>query len=486
MANVSRMKPEDNFPDQALDDTIQKFPDANVTSPGILSGGSYTFMLASVADAIQPWGRNIAFRDIQLRDFWPSETYLAGAVTSVCFRNAGFRWQIMGPPLVANAMTDVLNSALAGDTFGWGPFIEKVSQDLYTQDNGAFIELIRDPGIDANSAFKDESAPVIGIGHLDSSRCVRTGNPIHPVVYRDREGEIHRLKWYEVIALSDFPSAIERLNGVGYCAVTRALRLAQLLRSVEIYKDEKIGGRMYKAIHIVGGVSRTDIEDTKRRGREEADNMGHIRYIDPVILASLDPEKPVSVATLNLASLPDGFDIAKEMEWYIAGLALSFGVDYQEFAPMPGRNLGSSEQSAIMHKKQTGKSPAVFMRVISDAFKNYGVLPRNTTLDFDDNRLWDELERQEIRTKAMEELVMAARAGILSPEAIRQILVNREIYTSEEMSSMAPDYGLNILVPSKQPIGQIGGSTALADAGRTDKAQIDPIKGAQLEKGIDD
>lgn len=475
------MQPESNFPDQALQETVQKFPDQNNTSASLLSG-NLTFMLASVADSIQPWGRSVALRDMQLRDFWPSETYLAGAVTSVCFRNAAFDWEVTGPSAVSQAVTDMLNSAIAGDTFGWVPFVEKLSQDLYTQDNGAFVELIRNPGMDANSAFKAENAPVIGIAHLDASQCVRTGNPLYPVVYSDREGNIHRLRWYEVIALSDFPSAIEKMNGVGYCPVTRALRLAQLLRSVEIYKDEKIGGRLYKSIHIIGGVSRTDLDDAKRRGREEADNLGHVRYIDPVILASLDPEKPVSVATLDLAGLPDGFDLAKEMEWYISGLALSFGVDYQEFAPLPGRNLGSSGQSAIMHKKSSGKGPAVFMRTISSAFKNFGVLPRNTTLDFDDNRQWEELEKQEIRTKAMEEMVMAARAGVLSPEAIRKILVGRGIYTEDEIGGIAADYGLDILVPTKAPIGQVGGSTAVADAGRIDKGQIDPLKGNQLMK----
>ena len=483
MPNVSRMQPENNFPDQALQETIQKFPDQANTSPNLFDG-SLTFMLASAADAISPWGRSVALRDMQLRDFWPTETYLAGAVANVCFRNAAFRWEIHGPTSIETAVTDMLTSAISGDTFGWVTFIEKLSQDLYTQDNGSFIELIRDPGMDANSAFKAENAPVIGIAHLDASSCVRTGNPGYPVVYRDREGGIHKLKWYEVIAMSDFPSAIEKMNGVGYCPVTRALRLAQLLRSIEIYKDEKIGGRLYKSIHIVGGVSRTDIDDAKKRGREEADNFGHIRYIDPVILASLDPEKPVSVATLDLASLPDGFDLGKEMEWYIAGLALSFGVDYQEFAPLPGRNLGSGGQSAIMDKKSSGKGPAVFMRTISEAFKNSGVLPRNTTLEFDDNRQWEELEKQEIRTKAMEEMTMAARAGILNPDSIRKILVNRGIYTEAEVKDIPADYGLDILVPTKAPIGQIGGNTARADAGRTDKGQIDPTKGGQLLKEI--
>ena len=481
MANVSKMQPENNYPDEALKGTVQEFPDAGGVSPNLM-GGNLTFMLASVADSIVPWGRQVAFRDMQLTDFWPTETFLAGAVTNVCFRNAAFDWEVQGPTAVSQAVTDMLLSAIAQDSFGWVPFVERLSQNIYTTDNGGFIELIRDPGIDANSPFKAELAPVIGIAILDSSQCVRTGNPTYPVVYRDRNGGLHKLKWYEVIAMSDFPSALERMNGVGICAVSRALRLAQLLRSIEIYKDEKIGGRLYKSIHIIGGVSRTDIDDAKKRGREEADNAGHIRYIDPVILASLDPEKPVSVATLDLASLPDGFNLADEMQWYIAGLALSFGVDYQEFAPLPGGNLGSSAQSAILHKKASGKGPAVFMRTLSEAFTNYGVLPRNTKLVFDDKNQQDELEKQEIRSKAMEEMVMAVRAGILDPDAARTILKERKIYSESQLSKIAEDYGLDIVVPSKASIGQIGGSNIGENSKRQDKGQIDPVKGGQLKK----
>jgi hypothetical protein len=96
------------------------------------------------------------------------------------------------------------------------------------------------------------------------------------------------------------------MNGVGYSSVTRSLRLAQIMKSMELFKDEKIGGRNAKEINVVSGVSRTDIEDALKRTKENANNIGNVRYIDNVVLASLDPEKPVSVATISLASLPDG------------------------------------------------------------------------------------------------------------------------------------------------------------------------------------
>jgi hypothetical protein len=424
-------------------------------------------------------------RDRQLRDFWPTESYLAGAVANVSFRNSVFDWEIRGGGVkVQQAVTDILLSAIAGDSFGWVPFIQKFSQDLYTQDNGSFIELVRDEGMDANSRFKGALAPVLGIAHLDSNQCSRTGNPEYPVVYTNRDGEKHKLQWFEVIPFSDYPSAIEKMNGVGYSACTRILRMAQVARSILIFKDEKISGRQYKQIHFVSGVSRQDIKDEMVRGQEEANNSGMIRFILPAILASLDPEKPVSTATIDLASLPDGFNFDEDMKWYISGLALGFGVDYQEFAPLPGGNIGSSQQSMILHRKGSGKGPAVFMRMISEGFRNYGVLPRNVEMRFNDKDEQEELEKQQVRSKALEEYAMAIRNFILTPGAARADLVRRGIYDADTITGIPAEYGIKEMDPAskRNPVGQLGGNTQREDVNRNETGKPNETVGGRLRK----
>jgi len=413
MPNRSQIAPDDKFPLDAIAESIQKQPPVNV-SP--FQGGILTFQMASAADQIVAWGKNTNKRDQQLREFWPTESFLAGAVVTVSFRNAGVDWEIRGASeRVNHAVTDMLKSAIAGDKVGWTEFAKKFSQDLYTCDNGAFIELIRDPGMDANSRFKGELAPVLGIAHLDSGACTRTGNIETPVLYEDRDGQFHKMQWFEVISFSEFPSAIERMNGVGYCAVTRALRLAQIMRSISLFKDEEVSGRNVKKINIVGGVGRTQIEDAIKVTTEKANNQGNARFIEHSILASLDPEKPVSLVTVDLASLPEGFNYDQEMQWYVAGLALDFGVDYQEFAPLPGGAIGSSSQSTVLDRKSSGKGPRNWMDSISESFKNYGVLPRNCDMIFNDKNEMEEMERQAVRTKASEEAAIIVNAKIPVP-----------------------------------------------------------------------
>jgi hypothetical protein len=479
------LQPDSQFPAQALQESVQEFP---TPQSGLGGNAIFTWNIASAADAIARWGSNVHLRDRQLRDFWPTETYLAGAMASVSMRNATLDWEIKGPEAVAKAVTDMLGAAIAGDSFGWVPFVEKFSQDLYSQDNGAFIELIRDPGQDANSRFKDENAPVIGIGHLDSGQCSRTGDPSTPVIYTDRKGVLHQLKWFQVIPFADFPSSIERMNGVGVCSVSRALRVAQIMRSIFLYKDEKVSGRHYKQIHFVSGVARSEIDDTLKRGQEDANNKGQIAFILPAVLASLDPEKPVSTATIDLASLPDGFDLDQEMKWYISGLAIAFGVDYQEFAPLPGGQIGSASQSMILHRKTSGKNPAVFMRTLVDGLRNYGALPRNVTMRFNDKDEQEELERQEVRTKALEEAAITARSFILPPDKIRQSLVRRGIYEQADIEGVPEDYGVEQLAKAgaRNPVGQTGGNTIVEDAGRQDTGVPNPNVGDNLRKETHD
>lgn len=509
------LEPESQFPDQAIQQSVVVPPPPE--QMGAVQGfGNLTFTwnIASVADSVAPWGINVKMRDKQLRDFISSESFIGGAMANIAARNSGFEWEVRGPSeKVITALTDVLNSALAGTAFGWSSFISKFTQDLHGQDNGAVLELIRDPGLDANSKFKGPAAPVIGIGHLDSGQCIRTGNMETPVVYVDRTSIRHKMYWYQVIPFSEFPSSIERMYGVGVCSVSRALRLAQIMRSISIYKDERISGRHYKQLHLVGGVSRTDIDTAKQRGREDADNAGQLRFIEPAILASLDPEKPVSVATIDLAGFPDGFNFDQEMQWYVSGLALAFNTDYQEFAPLPGGQMGGGAQSPMLARRSSGKGPAVFMRILPEALSNYGFFPKGYSLVFKAKDLQDETDKQTIRKMALEEAALAMRNGILTPDAMRQDLVRRAIYDKLTIEGIDKNFGLELAMTTvretitdpgatqtgegvqvpkvmnsaqtsagSKKVGQVGGNTMAEDAARTPVGGQRPSQSGRLQK----
>ena len=374
---------------------------------------SFVLQLASAADEIMPWGRNVIFRDRQLRQFWPTEPTLAGAVTSTAATRAAYSFTLDGPPRTVNAAMDMLQNADFGK--GLVSLLLKTGIDLLSQDNGAFTEIIRE-------ANRPDSA-VVGLAHLDAGQCIRTGDPKIPVLYTDpRTGIEHKLKWYQVITWEEMPSPIAVMNNVQYSAVTRVLRAAQILRDIAVYRNEKVAGRRSKAIHFVGGAKRTEIEDARKRLGEEADNQGFVRYIEPIIIAGLDPNSPVSVATLDLASLPDGFDMDKEMQWYITQLALGFGGDYLDLAPLPGKGLGSAKESDTLSRKSRGKGPAIWMKLVAHKFNYCGVLPSTVEWRFDDDDLTVDKEKAEIAKTEAETRKIDIESGVLTPQVARQIM----------------------------------------------------------------
>lgn len=388
---------------------------------------SMVLTLASFADDITAWGSNVHYRDQQLRAFWPTEPVLASAIYTIISRNAAFDWALEGPPRTVNAVQAILHEADMGR--GWLTFITKLSADLFTCDNGAFIEVIRD----GNS----ETSPVVGLAHLDSGRCRRTGVAEWPVVYTDRLGREHKLEPWQVITVEEFPSPIETMNGVQLCAVSRVLRMAQLMRDIGIYKREKVSGNQSKQIHIVSGVRTQEITDAMDAHKSEQSNQGYMRYLKPLMFGTLDPTAAVKVETIDLASLPDGFNEEQAMRQYLTVLSMGFGADYQDFAPLPGGNLGSSAQSQILHQKSRGKGPALFMKLLEHKFNFHGVIPRNVTFRYDEQDVMADLEQAQLAKARADTEALYVDRGVLTPQAVRQRMLDRGDLTQEEFDALS-------------------------------------------------
>ena len=416
--------------------------------------GDFVLWLASIADDIQPWGgvyTSFRRRDAQLRQFWMQEPGLASALYTITIRDAAFSWTIKGDaPNTVKATQNMLHNADLGK--GWLDFIQKWRLDFLTQENGAFFEVIRQ----ADSP----NSPVIGINHLDAGRCRRTGVLDWPVIYTDRLGGEHKMKSYQVVMASDFPSPIVTANGVGFCAVSRVLRQAQFMRDIGIRDRERSSGIDPKSLHIVAGPNRADIENVLNVHKDEQLQQSKIRYSKPVIFTTMDPNATVSVETLDLAPKPDQWDFDVQMRWYFTLIAMATGIDLQDLMPLPGKGLGSSMQSLILHEKSKGKGPELFMKTIEHIFNFHGIIPQNVTFEYDEKDPAAEKESAELFKVYSEASENFVNSGVLSDQGIRNImldegLISQEIYDLE--SQGRPDATDEVVADSdKKPIRQPG------------------------------
>ncbi len=381
---------------------------------GGLGIGNIFINVAAAADSFIAWGGNPRARDRQLRDFWPTEPHFASALFSVVAQYVAFGFSLSGPPRMVGISQTMLNSV----EFGQGPeaLLTKALIDYLTQDNGAWIEIVR--------TDDEPAAPCVSLNHLDSARCLRTGMPATPVMYIDTAGHYHLLKWYNVIELTEFPSPIETAHGLQYSALTRILRSAQIARDVAIVKQEKAGGRFTRQIHFVSGVGTRIIEDAKVQKSVDADQKGLIRFMEPLVIGTVDPTSKVDVATIDLASIPEDYDEQKALQTYITLLAMAFGTDYQNLAPLPGGGLGSGSQSKVINMKSRGKGPGLFMRKLARAMNFHGVIPRTVTFKFGEQDAAEQMERTEVRKARAEEREIRVRSGEITTEVARQMAVD--------------------------------------------------------------
>lgn len=401
----------------AVRQSVVDFPGPN---EGISPAGPMVFNIAASADEFIPWGYNLKGRDRQLRGFWPSEPLLAAAVYSMAVRMAVMDWSIVGadpekprPKNTIRAVERMLRNADRGN--GWQVFVVKVMTDVYTQDNGGFIELIR--------TKNRPDSPVIGIAHLDSARCFRTGNPEVPVIYLDRQGREHKMKWWNVVTVEDMPSPVETMYGAQLCAVSRALRAAQIIRDIAVYKKEKVSGQFARAVHFLSGLTRQNIQDALKLAEENAWNMNLTRYIQPIIVPTIDPQAQLNHVQVDLASLPDGFDEETTLKWYVTQLAITFGVDYQEFAPLAGGALGSGQQSEILHLKSRAKGPAMSIQIFEHIFNDCGIIPNIVKFGLNSEDALANAERAKARYERGRDRSLRVDSGELDIEGARQMAV---------------------------------------------------------------
>ena len=361
----------------ALDNTIQsdvKLP------PDQAAGFNFFTMLARSGDMIAPWWSST--RDIQLRRLWKTSDHLSGAMYTTIAKISTIPMRIVPKDMsikshvkLAEDYTNIIHvTAQYGE--GWAKFYQMILEDLFGQDNGFFAEIIGEGPKDGPI-----TGMPISISHLDASRCTRTRNPMFPVIYNDIGGTYYKLHYSRVMYSSQMPSADARMNGVGFCACSRAINSAQNLIDIGIYKQEKMGSRPQRELFITqGGLDPEDLAMAINTANEVMDMQGLTRFAKSIAVG--DRNIPMAdVKSIPLSGLPDGFNEKESTILGMAVLSMAFGIDAREL--FPGMESGATKADAIIqHIKQRGKSVGQTIELIERQF-GHKYLPQFLKMVFD-------------------------------------------------------------------------------------------------------
>ena len=409
--------------EQSVSLTIQdKKPDIG----GGLANISLVSMLSRASYSLPPWWSKA--RDMKMAKFWKTSDHLSGAVYSMQSKMTAIPNKVIAKDpsnkahvKQAEMLTDILNNGSEwGD--GWVSFYGKFVEDLITQDNGAFAEVIGEG---------PKTGAIVGrpisVAHLDSARCTRTGHPIYPVIYQSTDNKRYKLHYTRVMLASQMASPRKEMNSVGFCSVSRCVNVTQTLIDILVYKQEKLGSRPHRQLIITkGGLDPDDIRNAFSLAEAGMDSQGLSRYSKVIVGGSSSlPESGVEV--IELSQMPDGFDEQTSITLGMATIALAFGVDARDL--FPAMSAGSTRADALLqHLKQRGKGPGQILQITERQF-DYKFLPPHLDFIFDFQD--DAQDRQEAEIR---EIRANKRVQDKSTEAVNERTMHEQMVEDGDVS----------------------------------------------------
>lgn len=404
------------------------FP-VRIALPQIMSLPSYTDL-----PPYWSWSRDVALTNtIHKEDMWGA----AVARTATKFAAHGYKVEDSedSKRRVAQAQ-ELFKRANGGE--GWVPFAMKTMQDLLTTDNGIFIRIRRaddeevkvrtkaaplfgaDDGAFAQVVQSSPGAKITGLYHLDSLRCIRTGNLSYPVRYQPLMGAPQLLRWDQVLMYADMASPRAELFGVGLCAASRAYKTIAKLAAIEQMIFEYVTGGGANKLVFVGGIQEATLRNLIKAGVDEAQAKGFVYYLG-TILGAIPGDTPVNVTEVLLKALPEGFVPKEERDNAYLIYANTIGVPAADIQPLQVSGIGGGTQATILQDAGRGVGIAAFLKwweqTVSDR-----VLPATTELSFENEYdMRDQEQQAKVKKMRAEERATRIGDGEISPAMARQL-----------------------------------------------------------------
>lgn len=365
----------------------------------------YIWTFLERGQVVPAWGD--PKRTQYLRDFAKTEPILIGAIFSMISKMVSSEWKIVGGRNKVARFHDLLINAEDGE--GWGYFIDRLVRDYLETDLGGIVELGRLPG-----------GPVGGLYNVDAQRVELTGNTAFPIKYRPEAGGVIPFSPDDFARIVDMPSPDESKFGLGFCAVSRAHKVARVLLALYNYEEEHLLNLPPQGIATITGLTMDEVQEAFDLYDQMRAANKEMTFKGVLWLAALDnPLQQVKVDLTPFSTLPEHFNKEVATSLYVFTLALDFGVDVREF--WPASQVGATKAEAeVQASKAKTKGPGRLYASI-ERMINHKVLPPGITFKF-------------VRKDAEEEMARAVLQGV-------QIKNIKELWLPASFSSSTTESG---------------------------------------------
>lgn len=338
------------------------------------------------------------------------------------------------------------------DNKGWVSGLQKHLMSYLVTGNGGHVEIVR--------ATQGAGSRILGLVPLDSFRCLRTGDPDIPIIYRDRKGRLHEMKDYQVFSLADMPDPMDLWYGVGHCAAERAYRAITKLEGMERFLYEKVTGQRALAVHLVGGVSPNTISDGIATARAQAQSKGLQTYMGAAIVPVMG-DAPVSVVTIPLAEVPEGFSRKEEWDIALTTYARAIGIPVQDLQPLSGQGLGTGAQTQVLDEAAKGQGLAAWEGAFGHMI-NQHVLDDKTTFSLMTEDLRDREREAIVRNSEASAIGAYVAMGAINAAQALNLAVDRDQLPKEFLPTDLT--GTETLSDTEKPVDDpAGGLPAIGE-----------------------
>ena len=231
--------------------------------------------------------------------------------------------------------------------------------------------------------------------------------------------------------MSQQPSGIQRMNGVGFSAASRSFMLGQVLQDQLVYKLEKMGSRPSEGLVVGRNIETEQLYVAYMMADEMADNLGLTRYQKYVFIGGED----IDVINRDMHNF-EMFDEETGTNMAIYALFYAWGLDIRDGWPIGGSLSGDK----VANMKARGRLPADYtsdLKLQMDLKLCPSYL--ETRLDFQDDE--EDQQRaviQDIRSRRVQRL---AEEGIIDREGQRRTMLSDGELSREEFVRMQHEAG---------------------------------------------
>lgn len=299
--------------------------------------------------------------------------------------------------------------------------IQRGLQDFLTTDNGQWVEVIR--------ATKGAGSKITGLGHLDSLRVTRTGDPAIPAIYTTLQGREKPLYAHQVLNLTALPSPAANLYGVGFCAASTAWPVICKMQAIEAYFTEKVTGRRHLAIHLIRGINAKQLKGALATAEAESEAKGHVYFRGALLIPGLDGDQEISVTTIPIAEIPDGYSLAEERERADNIYANALGIFVGELRPLTGQGLGNGQQARVLEEAAEGVGLSAWRKQWATLMKQ--VIPKSTVFRWSTNDDGDRKRKADADAAVVGWLAVAVEKLGLPAASAQQLMLDAKILPPE-------------------------------------------------------